>query len=204
MNNHVSPLKDGYTLVAPGKIASIATSLEMLSRPPERDAPDARDIVIRRVERPDLDWYLDLFRRIGEPWLWQARLRQSREAIAALLADPDFPIWALSANGRDEGLLELDFRVGGECEIAYFGLTPGLVGRGAGRLLMNLAIEEAWKRPIKRLWLHTCTLDHPGALAFYRRSGFVPYKQEVEISDDPRLDGTYPREAAPQVPILER
>ena len=53
-----------------------------------------------------------------------------------------------------------------------------------------------------RSWLHTCTLDHPQALTFYQRSGFTPYRREVEVADDPRLIGKAPRHAAAHVPII--
>ncbi len=105
-------------------------------------------------------------------------------------------------DGRDEGLLELDFRVPGECELAFFGVTPALVGHGAGRWLMNRAVALAWSRPIRRFWVHTCALDAPEALPFYLRSGFAPYARKVEVYDDPRLTGVLPTTAAPQVPMV--
>jgi hypothetical protein len=67
---------------------------------------------------------------------------------------------------------------------------------------MNFALNTAWSRPLRRLWLHTCTLDHPDALAFYIRSGFVPFKRQIEIHDDPRAVGLYPKSAAPGVPLI--
>lgn len=202
MTHHETHISDGYTAIPPGKIAAIATSLQMTARPPARPAPAIRSAAIRRVETPDVDWYLDLYRRIGEPWLWQSRLRLQTEALAAIITDPAVEIWSVDHDGRAEGLLELDFRQAGECELAFFGLTTRLVGAGLGRALMNHAIERAWSRSIRRFWVHTCTLDHPAALAFYQRSGFVPYRLQVEVADDPRLDGTYPASAAPQVPII--
>ncbi len=111
-------------------------------------------------------------------------------------------VHALGFNGRDEGLLELDFRVAGECEIAFFGIAHAIVGTGAGRWLMTRAIARAWARPITRVWLHTCSLDSPVALGFYIRSGFTPYDRKVEVYDDPRLTGVLPRAAAPQVPVI--
>jgi hypothetical protein len=66
---------------------------------------------------------------------------------------------------------------------------------------MDQAIARAWAKPISRFWLHTCNFDHPAALAFYRRSGFTPYKMMAEVMDDPRLTGLLPRDAAPHVPI---
>ena len=67
---------------------------------------------------------------------------------------------------------------------------------------MNEALELAFLRPIERLFVHTCSLDHPAALPFYVRSGFAPYKRAIEVADDPRLTGRLPRGAAPQVPFL--
>ncbi len=108
----------------------------------------------------------------------------------------------MRADGIDEGLLELDFRHPGVCELSFFGVTPGLVGIGAGRWLMNRALELVWSRPIRRFWVHTCTHDHPAALAFYMRSGFRPFRRHIHIEDDPRLAGVLPRTAAPQIPLI--
>jgi hypothetical protein len=51
--------------------------------------------------------------------------------------------------------------------------------------------------------VHTCTLDHPAALAFYIRSGFHPYRRAVEVADDPRLLGLAPRDSASWLPLIE-
>ena len=67
---------------------------------------------------------------------------------------------------------------------------------------MNEALARAWARPISRFWVHTCSFDHPGALAFYQRSGFRPYQVMVEVHQDPRLTGHLPPEASPQVPLI--
>ena len=99
-------------------------------------------------------------------------------------------------------MLELDFRTPGEAELTYFALTDRLIGTGTGRWLMNRALEIAWSHPITRFWVHTCTLDHPGAVDFYVRSGFAPFKRQIEICDDPRLTGSCRATAAPHVPLL--
>ena len=67
---------------------------------------------------------------------------------------------------------------------------------------MNRAVELAWSRPIRRFWAHTCTLDHPSALGFYKRSGFRPFRRQVEVAEDPRLSGLAPMDAAAHVPLL--
>lgn len=196
-------LPDGYIDVPPGKIAAVVTHLEMLARPPLRPVLALPQLAVRRVPSPAVAWYRDLYSRVGaEDWLWFSRLGMPEPALMAVIGDPKVEIFALTLDGRDEGLLELDFRIDAECELAFFGLTQRLLGHGAGRLLMNAAIERAWSHPIHRFWVHTCTLDHPGAVTFYMRSGFRPFRRQIEIADDPRLSGLLPETAAPHAPII--
>jgi GNAT superfamily N-acetyltransferase len=195
-------LPDGYSDVPAGKIAAVVTHLEMTTRPALRPDPPGT-WSLRRVEAPDLNWFRDLYRRVGEEWLWFSRLQMSDADLTTIIHSPLVEVYALLQDGRDEGLLELDFRESGQCELAFFGVTAKLIGGGAARWLMNRALELAWSRPVTRLWVHTCTLDHPSAVAFYQRSGFCPFRRQVEIADDPRLDGTLPRDAARHVPIIE-
>ena len=195
-------LPDGYSDVPAGKIAAIVTHLEMTARPAPRPDP-AGAWSLRRVETPPLDWFRDLYRRVGEEWLWFSRIRMPDVELAARLHAPQFEVYALVDDGLDEGFLELDFRESGQCEIGMFGVTAKLVGTGAGHWLMNRALDIAWSRPVERVWLHTCTFDHPAALAFYQRSGFRPFRRQVEVVDDPRLDGTVPRDMARHVPVIE-
>ena len=192
----------GYHAVDPGKLANVATYLEMLEPPAPRPDPPGVACALERVREPDPNWYRKLFQRVGAPWLWSSRLGCSDDVLQQILRDPGVEVYVVRANGEDAGLLELDFCVDGACEISFFGLLPKVVGSGIGRWLMNRTLERAWTRNVKRVWVHTCNLDHPAALPFYIRSGFRPYKREVEIYDDPRITGAQPRTAAPDVPIL--
>jgi GNAT superfamily N-acetyltransferase len=191
-----------FTDVPAGKIAAVVTSLQMFERPPLRPEPPRPDLALAHVAQAELGWFRTLFRRVGENWLWFSRLTIPDAALAAIIHDPRVEVYVLRSGATEAGLLELDFRTAGECELGFFGLVPEFVGAGAGRFLMNRAIEHAWSRPITRLWVHTCTFDHQGALAFYVRSGFRPYRQQIEYADDPRLAGLLPRSAAPHVPII--
>ena len=195
-------LPDGYSDVPAGKVAAVVTHLEMTARSaPQSDPPGAW--TLRRVDTPDLNWFRDLYRRVGEEWLWFSRLQMPDAELAAIIHAPLVEVYALVQGGRDEGLLELDFRESGQCELAFFGVTSKLIGSGAGSWLMNRALERVWSRQVARVWVHTCTLDHPSALGFYQRAGFRPFRRQVEIADDPRLDGTVRRDAARHVPIIE-
>lgn len=195
-------IPDGYTDIPSGKTVAVVTHLQMFQRPPARAERSEESWTLRKVDLSDTGWYRSLYRRIGENWLWFSRLRMSEDELRDLLNAPLYEVYVFDAQGQEEGLVELDFRTEGECELSYFGLTLPMVGQGAGRWMMNRALELAWSRPIRRLWVHTCSLDHPAALDFYTRSGFVPFRRQIEIADDPRATGMFPKTAAPQVPLL--
>ena len=190
---------DGHTPIPPTHVAAVVTYLEMTA-PPSRPGAEREPLPLSPIGA-DLARYRALYAAIGTPWLWFGRAGMTDEALTAILGDPAVEALALTEDGRDVGLLELDRRTPGEVELAYFGLVPEAVGGGRGRRLMDEAIRRAFARPIGRFWVHTCTLDHPGAVAFYQRSGFRPYARAIEVAPDPRLTGALPREAG-QVPLL--
>ncbi|TCP61907.1 hypothetical protein EV663_10393 [Rhodovulum bhavnagarense] len=197
-------LEEGFYEVPAGHVAAVVTYLEMHAPVPEQPAPVSEGLSLVRIEEPDPDWYRALFARVGAgEWLWFSRLLLEDDALADILENPDVEIYVLRRDGLDIGLLELDFRTSGACELAFFGLVGSAVGTGAGRYLMNAALRRAWEAPITLLHVHTCTMDSPRALPFYLRSGFVPVRREVQIAQDPRLSGVIDPAAAPQVPILK-
>lgn len=194
----------GITDLPPGKIAAIVTSLEMFAPPAKRaDPPGLSGFSLEPIGRDDVTRYLAIYRVLGERWMWFSRLVKPVAEIEAILADPAVEFFAVRADGRDVGLLELDFRVAEEGELSFFGLDETVLGRGAGRWLMNRALERAWAQPISRFWVHTCTLDHQSAPEFYQRSGFTVFKRSVEVDDDPRLAGHMPRDSVRHHPVIE-
>ncbi len=192
----------GLTAVPGDQVATVVTTLEMRRRPPLRPMAPSPFRLVRWVS-PAPDRYRALFARIGAPWLWFSRLAMPDAALTAIVHDPAVHVFAgVDAAGIEVGMLELDFRRAGECELSYVGLIPELAGKGHGDWLMAEALVRAWGKEIARVWVHTCTLDHPAALPFYRRHGFVAIGRTVETFDDPRVTGILPREAAPQIPLL--
>lgn len=200
-NMQLDSLAPGFYGSSPAHVATVVTNLEMLARPEPRPERAAGNWILEERTQPSPAEYRRLYRLVGEDWLWFSRLMMPDDELTAVIHDPLIEIRRLHAP-EGEGFLELDFRSEGECELAFFGLSRGLIGSGAGRWLMNRALEIAWSRPIERLWLHTCTMDAPAALDFYRRSGFIPVSREIEIAPDPRLSGILPRMAAPHIPCL--
>lgn len=195
-------LANGLHDLAAGKIADIVTSLEMFQRPALR--PEAADAPWRlaRLAQPDPDAYLALYSAVGRDWLWFTRLVTPKDQLEAAIRDPRVEVYRLIAPEGETGILELDFREADTCELTYFGVTRGLIGGGAARWMMNRAIERAWSQPIRRFWVHTCTLDAQGAVDFYQRSGFRAFRRQVEVADDPRLAGLAPLDSAPHAPVI--
>ncbi|MBV9528030.1 GNAT family N-acetyltransferase [Sphingomonas sp.] len=187
--------------LAAGQLAAVVTYLEMRQRPDVTAPPSP--LSLRPMANPTSAEYRDLFRRVGAPWLWFSRLIMDDSKLQAIIGDPRVELFAVvDGDGRDAGMLELDFREPGACELAFVGLVPSMSGQGHGRWLLAEAVHRAWRDGIERVHVHTCSLDHPAALAAYRRAGFTPYKRAVERFPDPRLLGVLPAGCAPQIPLL--
>jgi GNAT superfamily N-acetyltransferase len=191
-----------HTPVPNDHVATIVTDLEMRVRPPLRPIPDS-PLRLVRWQRPTPQKYRTLYARVGTPWLWFSRLVMSDDALSTIIDDPQDEVFAIiDRQGIEVGILELDFRKYLECEIAFFGLIPELAGQGHGRWLMAETLNRAWRPGVECVWVHTCTLDHPSALNFYMKQGFVAINREIETFPDPRLSGHLPRDAAPHIPLL--
>jgi GNAT superfamily N-acetyltransferase len=190
-----------YQEVADGELAAVVTYLEMRT-PPDQSIPSS-PLRLHRVEVPQPEHYRELFRLIGAPWLWFSRLVLDEAHLAAIIQHPKIELYSVrDGNGREVGMIELDFRERHECELAFVGLIPELSGLGHGKWLLAEAIKRAWHEGVERVHVHTCSLDHPAALSAYRRVGFTPYKRAIERFPDPRLLGVLPKDCAPQIPLL--
>jgi GNAT superfamily N-acetyltransferase len=190
-----------YESIKDGDLVAVVTFLEMRKRPNE--PVPLSSLKLRRVEQPEPETYRTLFRRIGARWLWFSRLIMDDTKLGAIIKDPKVELFTVGdASGRDVGMLELDFRETGECELSFVGLVPELSGQGHGRWLLAEAVRLAWRNGVSRVHVHTCTLDHPAALSAYRHAGFVPVNRSIERFPDPRLLGILPSDCAPQVPLL--
>jgi GNAT superfamily N-acetyltransferase len=158
----------------------------------------------RRVDDPDVrvlhsdpcppSVFRFLYAEVGREYHWVDRLPWTETQVAAYLADPAIGVWLLTVAGTLGGYFEL--RQDGpradsdsSTEIAYFGLLPGFTGRGLGAHLLTAAVETAWARGARRVWLHTCSLDHPAALANYISGGFTVFKREqYDVPERTALD----------------
>ena len=189
--------------VPPGKLYTVITHLAMDAPPAvEAPPPPAPGISLERRQTIPVGDYLRLYHAIGDGWLWWSRLTWDEAALAAYLAEEETEVYVAEGDGEEIGLIELNLRPKPDIELRYFGVVPPWIGKGLGGWLLAHALAAAGRHRPRRMILNTCTLDHPGALAFYQRHGFAITHSEVDIVDDPRLIGLLPRDVAPHIPLV--
>jgi GNAT superfamily N-acetyltransferase len=130
-----------------------------------------------------------LYREVGRQYHWVDRLKWTDEQICQYLSQSSISIWLLSYTGAPAGYFELRQHDDASVEIVYFGLLTEFQGRGLGKHLLTVAIEQGWQLGANRLWLHTCTLDHSAALPNYIKRGFKPLRQETYVATTPLQGG---------------
>ena len=191
-------LADGYYAVPAGKLVNAVTWFEMRERPPHTIATDVQLVPVTPDEA---DLCRNLFIAIGTPWLWSRAFVPGHDTGADSWDTAD--TYFARFEQRSIGIVAFDRRDRRDVEITWFGLIPDATGRKLGHSVMAAALALAWRSAPDRVWLHTCSFDHPAATRFYSGCGFVPYATGFEIMDDPRLTGQLPRHAAPQVPLID-
>ena len=173
--------------ISAGKLKTVVTYLEMRNKPQPRELqPPSSNISITPTIKTTVSFYRYLYNTVGGPWFWYERRQMNDEQLRAIIQHPQVEIYVLYASGVPAGYAEIDRRHEMDIELAYFGIMPEFIGQRLGPFLLNWIIDKAWSYNPQRFWLHTCTLDHPKALAVYQQAGFVPYKDEEKIIDDPR------------------
>ncbi|HTL04519.1 MAG TPA: GNAT family N-acetyltransferase [Gemmatimonadales bacterium] len=178
------------------------TYLEMRSpgalRPSARVPPEVL-LVRAAIPSPELGRFL--YTAVGGAWYWRDRLVWSYRQWRDWLARPEVETWVAYERGTPAGYFELELQPEANLEITYFGLLPEFAGRGLGGYLLTQATSRAWSVAGSegRVWVHTCTLDHPGALSNYLARGYSVFKEEehtVELPDAP--PGPWPGAERPQ------
>ncbi len=150
---------------------------------PSRAVVAELEIRQARIPAPELNRFL--YTAVGGDWHWIDRLGWTYQQWFAYLNRPELETWVAYVRGTPAGYFELEQQTGGAVELAYFGLLPQFIGRGIGGLLLTRAGARAWALGARRVWLHTCTLDSPAALASYQARGFRLYHEETTEQEVP-------------------
>lgn len=163
-------------------------------RPSRRYDPDF-DISQIQLSSPTLSRHL--YTAVGGPWHWHERLTWTEQKWLAYLDRPEQETWVGYFKKRTAGYFELERQPRGSVELVYFGLMPDFIGKGLGGLLLSAAVRRSWQMGARRVWVHTCTLDHHHALRNYLSRGFRVFKEE-------RKDVVLPVKASILPPGLNR
>ena len=166
-------------MTAPDSTLATRTYLEMRDRGALRPARvNTPDLVISRVDAPDPSLWRWLYTEVGRDYRWFDRLGWTDAEASAYLHDPRVSLWLLQRRGETGGYFELRQDDDRAVEIVYFGLLPAFTGQHLGGHLLTEAVERAWSLDASRVWLHTCSFDHPAAIPNYIKRGFTIFRIE--------------------------
>jgi len=166
------------------------TYLEMLSASDLRPKY-SEDPAFRIAEALIKQWQVNkfLYSFIGGPWAWWEKASWSDEQWRVYAEDGRLRTWLATFDGSPAGYFELRWDEAGAVEINYLGLAQAFLGRGLGGPLLTAALKAAWAAKPKRVWVHTCTLDHARALPNYLARGMKIYR--TELQDNPPTPQQY-------------
>lgn len=137
-----------------------------------------------KVKQGELNRFL--YQLIGQHWEWLDKNRWSLEQWRNHAERDSVRTWILLVDGSPAGYYELERQPGNQVEILYFGLAKPFIGLKLGGALLSEAVRSAWAwqneagEAPERVWVHTCSDDHPSALANYQARGFEVFKTEEE------------------------
>jgi GNAT superfamily N-acetyltransferase len=144
---------------------------------PARRSVEGLYVVQAQIPLPALNRFL--YQAVGSDWAWVDRLVWTDEQWEAWVDRPQLATWVAYLHGTPAGYFELEMQADNSVEIAYFGLLPQFIGQGIGGILLTRAIECAWGMGAERVWVHTCSLDHPQALNNYQARGLRIFKTDI-------------------------
>jgi GNAT superfamily N-acetyltransferase len=133
---------------------------------------------MKKVREPSINERF--YREVGADWEWTVRRKWTAEEWSIWVERDELETWLAYSKGEEAGYVELEVQDGGDVEIVYFGLLPSMIGKSLGGAMLTMAVTRAWEiEGTKRVWLHTCTEDHPHAVSNYEKRGFRLFKTEV-------------------------
>ena len=120
------------------------------------------------------------YKNIGKKHNWVDRLTWSEEKWINYVSFKTVKTYVLKNNNELVGFFELIFHSGNnEYEIAYFGILEEYQNKKLGSFLLSKAIQKSFEQSVRRVWVHTCSLDHKNALNNYLARGMEVFKTET-------------------------
>ena len=147
---------------------------------------------LNEVVKPNKDCSLNLlepinfqlnkffYKNIGKKHKWTDRLVWTEAQWIDYVSSKKVRTYILKYQNDLAGYFELIFHSDEkEVEIAYFGLLEEFQNKKLGSYLLSQAIKKSFNNKVKRVWVHTCSLDHKNALNNYISRGMKIFKTET-------------------------
>ncbi|GGE39694.1 N-acetyltransferase [Halopseudomonas oceani] len=156
------------------------TFLEMRLPSAQKPVPLPAELTVVECEEPQYQFNRFLYNLVGAEWQWGDLDDWSDEQWREVVESNSLRTWVAYYRGSIAGYYELFKHADNATEIRYFGLVRTCIGKGFGGPLLSHAIQSAWDwNTTERVWVHTCTFDHPNALANYIARGLSVYREET-------------------------
>ena len=138
------------------------------------------DLYLEKVNPPDFQLNKFFYKEIGKKHRWMDRLVWNDKKWIDYLENSEVNTYILKRNkdfiGFFEQVLDKDKL---DCEIAYFGILEEYIGKQLGGYFLSEAIKISFNIGSRRIWVHTCSLDHKNALKNYLSRGMKVFKSET-------------------------
>tara|TARA_Y100000996_G_scaffold411867_1_gene396813 strand:- start:587 stop:1090 length:504 start_codon:yes stop_codon:yes gene_type:complete len=120
------------------------------------------------------------YKNIGKKHEWLDRLNWTEKKWIEYVSNNNVSTYILKNKNDLVGYFEFILHDNKkETEIAYFGILEEYFGKKLGGYLLSYAIKESFLKGSKRIWVHTCNLDHENALKNYLARGMKIFKTET-------------------------
>ena len=143
------------------------------------DCPN-KNLVLEKVNPPEIELNKFFYKNIGKNYKWNDRRVWDNLKWSSYLENKNVHTYILKLNEDLVGYFELIQNPNvNNSEIAYFGILNDYMGKKYGSYMLSEAIKKCFELKSKKVWLHTCTLDHKHALTNYLNRGMKIFKEET-------------------------
>jgi len=137
------------------------------------------NLEVQLEKKPTIDLCKFFYKEVGKNFFWKDRLKWSDQDWLDYINSNFFRLYILKHNNKLAGYYELLYEPKtNSMEIPYFGIFKEFYGKKIGGYLLTEALSTSFKQKITKVWVHTCTLDHPNALKNYLARGMKIFKTE--------------------------
>ena len=133
-------------------------------------AAPSKNLILKLVNPADFQLNKFFYKQIGRKYSWIDRLDWTDNVWIKYIENENVKTYVLKESKELVGYFE---------KIAYLGILEEYFGKNYGSYLLSEAIKISFINKSKRVWVHTCSLDHKNALKNYQNRGMKIFKKET-------------------------